>query len=58
VFAVDNRTGAMRVVAPLDRETTPEYHVIVTCADAPAGSAEAHTVDVTVHVIEMTSLPD
>ena len=41
----------MSVTAPLDRETTTEYQVIVTAADAPPGTPEAHTVDVTVHVI-------
>ena len=41
----------MYVIGHLDRETTPEYHVIVTAEDAVPGTPEAHTVDVTVHVI-------
>ena len=51
VFTVDNRTGNVYVIGQLDRETTSEYHVIVTAEDAPPGTPEAHTVDVTVHVI-------
>jgi len=41
----------MYLVSTLDRETSPEYQLIVTAADAPRGTPEAHTVDVTVHVI-------
>jgi len=51
VFSVNNRTGDVYVIGRLDRETTPEYHLIVTAEDAATGTPEAHTVDVTVHVI-------
>jgi len=51
VFTVNNQTGDVYVIAQLDRETTPEYHLIVTAEDAAPGTPEAHTVDVTVHVI-------
>jgi len=51
VFSVDNKTGDVYVISQLDREITPEYHLIVTAEDAAPGTPEAHTVDVTVHVI-------
>jgi len=51
MFRVDNKTGDMYVIGQLDREHTAEYHVIVTAEDATPGTPEAHTVDVTVHVI-------
>lgn len=51
MFRVDNKSGDVYVIGHLDRETTPEYHVIVTAEDAVPGTPEAHTVDVTVHVI-------
>jgi Cadherin domain len=49
-FLVDNRTGDVYVTDRLDRETLAEYQLIVTAEDAPVGSPEVHTVDVTVHV--------
>ena len=51
LFRVDNKTGDVYVIGRLDRETSSEYHLIVTAEDAPPGTPEAHTVDVTVHVI-------
>lgn len=33
-FTIDPATGAVRVAAPLDRETRAHYHLLVTAADA------------------------
>lgn len=50
-FSIDNRTGDLTVGPDrLDREAVSEYQLIVTAEDAPPGSPELHTVDVTVHV--------
>jgi len=51
MFTIDNKTGEVYVIGQFDREHTAEYHVIVTAQDAAPGTPEAHTVDVTVHVI-------
>ena len=51
IFTVDNRTGDVYLMTQLDREITPEYQLIITAEDAPPATPEAHTVDVTVHVI-------
>ncbi|PZC80059.1 hypothetical protein B5X24_HaOG215400 [Helicoverpa armigera] len=43
-FAIDPDTGAVRVAAPLDRETRAQYHLLVTATDGgrPALLTTAH----------------
>ncbi|XP_047023780.1 fat-like cadherin-related tumor suppressor homolog [Helicoverpa zea] len=43
-FAIDADTGAVRVAAPLDRETRAQYHLLVTATDGgrPALLTTAH----------------
>ena len=55
VFAVDRKSGVVRVVGAVDYETTPVYHLMVTAADG--GQPEAMTVDAMV-VIRVLDVND
>ena len=55
VFAIDDETGAIKVAAALDHETTDEYTLTVEAED---DSGQADTVTVTITVTDEEEIPE